>query len=229
MRYPYEYFSGANISVAIGKSKIEEAVGISYNVMDSKQPIYGYSSVLFDAVAPGQILVQGSLAINFVTSNYLFHSIMGDRAAVAGVTSSTIAAVKPPEELITPPKNSNRRDVLLKQLTKAMKDKDEKRTLSIINELKADLMPSLAEEEMEKLVTVSKSPLLAGPVNITIRFGAERDSELGAPEGVHTINIVSAYFIGRASTIQIDENVILEEYPFFARAILTDKKQLALL
>ena len=71
----YSYHCGANISLKINDFPVTEAAGISYNVIDSTIPLYGYSSRYFDAVAPGQILVQGSLVINFVHHNYLFECI----------------------------------------------------------------------------------------------------------------------------------------------------------
>jgi hypothetical protein len=218
--YPYEYFSGANIVVSFGQEIIDEAVGISYNVMDSKQPIYGYSSVMFDAVAPGQILVQGSLAINFRTTNYLFSKITRDKyranditlqsiqdGAAAASNANDLPALKDPEKVKT-------------RLHEALKKGNQEEIMALMQRLRM-LYTSQDVIEQADFTTISKSPLSAGPVNITITYGDKPNT--GRPgDGVHTINIISAFFVGRASTIQIDETVIIEEYPFFARAMSTD-------
>ena len=77
--YPYDYFCGANIFLTVDNQPLLEAAGISYNEMDSMQPIYGYCSRLFDAVAPGQKIIQGSIVINMVDPDYLFESIKRGR------------------------------------------------------------------------------------------------------------------------------------------------------
>lgn len=136
----YEYFCGANIAIKMGDAVVGELAGISYNVLDSKTPIYGYSSRLFDAVAPGQKLVQGSFVANAVEANYIFH-----------------------------------------------KGREGSRDLS----------------DLQKDVTN------LGPFNISIHMGGD--------EGAYEIFIASAFIIGQASTIQIDEQVILQEYNFIAR------------
>lgn len=68
--YDYQYFSGANVSVMINGSELD-AVGISYQVTYSKQPIYSYFSRLYDAVLDGKEMVQGKFVINFSGSDYM--------------------------------------------------------------------------------------------------------------------------------------------------------------
>ena len=62
--FSYEYFSGANISLYFGEYELD-AVGVSYQIAYSKQPIYSYFSRKFDAVLDGKHLVQGKFVINF--------------------------------------------------------------------------------------------------------------------------------------------------------------------
>jgi len=75
MYYGFEYFAGANVTVKVGDMTILEASGISVDYQNSKRPIYGYSSRYFDAVAEGQSLVTGTLLVNYVHQDYLFHVI----------------------------------------------------------------------------------------------------------------------------------------------------------
>jgi len=62
--FSYEYFSGANIKLYFGSHELD-AVGVSYQISYSKQPIYSYFSRKFDAVLDGKHLVQGKFVINF--------------------------------------------------------------------------------------------------------------------------------------------------------------------
>ena len=71
----YEYHSGANVVISLNDQELIECVGISYNVIDSSTPIYGYSSRLFDAVAPGQKVIQGSFVVNYAGPNSVFEII----------------------------------------------------------------------------------------------------------------------------------------------------------
>jgi len=73
--FGYSYFSGANCFVKINGVPALEMAGISYQVQESTQPIYGYSSRIFDAVAMGQKIVRGNFVINFIQPNYLAQTI----------------------------------------------------------------------------------------------------------------------------------------------------------
>lgn len=70
-QFSYEYFSGANIKLKIKDQEID-AVGISYQVTYSKQPVYSYYSNKFDAVLEGKHIVQGRFVINFTSPRDLF-------------------------------------------------------------------------------------------------------------------------------------------------------------
>lgn len=73
--YGYSYFSGANCFVKLNGMPALEMAGISYQVQESTQPIYGYSSRIFDAVAMGQKIVRGNFVINFISPNYIARMI----------------------------------------------------------------------------------------------------------------------------------------------------------
>ncbi len=70
--YDLQYYSGNQAQIYIGDVLIDEVTSFHYSVRQSKAPVYGYASQLFDAVAPGQVLVQGSFSVNFVESGYLW-------------------------------------------------------------------------------------------------------------------------------------------------------------
>lgn len=67
----WQYFCGANVTVHIDNVLMGEAVAIGYNLMQNRTPLYGYNSPHFNAVSDGQIIVQGKIALNYVSHEYL--------------------------------------------------------------------------------------------------------------------------------------------------------------
>ena len=69
--YPYDYYAGTDCKIFFGDIWVDDIITIQYTCEQSKTPIYGYASQNFDAIAKGQIIVQGSLAIAFKETGYL--------------------------------------------------------------------------------------------------------------------------------------------------------------
>lgn len=70
--YNIEYFSGSQASIYIGDVLIDEITSFSYQVSQSKTPLYGYADHLFRDVSKGVVLVQGQFSINFKEAGYLW-------------------------------------------------------------------------------------------------------------------------------------------------------------
>lgn len=70
--YDQEYFSGSQMFLYIGDVWLDEVVSLSYSRQQSKSPIFGYASQLFDDVAAGQVIVQGNFTINYKEQGYLW-------------------------------------------------------------------------------------------------------------------------------------------------------------
>lgn len=70
--YDLDYFSSQQAALYIGDVFIDEATSISFSVQQSKTPVYGYASQLFDKVSKGTVLVQGQFSINFKESGYIW-------------------------------------------------------------------------------------------------------------------------------------------------------------
>ena len=192
--YPYEYFAGANVFVLVNNEPILEVAGISYNEMDSQQPIYGYSSRLFDTVAPGQKIIQGKLVINLVNPNYLHTAATFSSAAKARSSGATASTAEPPAEWRSADGNAS---------------PDYERANS--EQFKKKNWDSHDDTSDTTGITL-KDFTLMGPVSLQIEFANK-----------FCIVLDSCFFIGKSSVIQIDEHVILEEYSFFARNSYTKK------
>lgn len=87
--YPYDYYSGSDVKIYFGDIFVDEIITIQYNVSQSKTPIYGYASQYFDGIAKGQVLVEGTLSINFKETGYL-NIIQATLEAQKGNASSVI-------------------------------------------------------------------------------------------------------------------------------------------
>lgn len=79
--FSYQYFSGANINLILNQQEID-AVGISYQVSYSKQPVYSYFSNKFDAVLEGKHIVQGRFVVNFTHSTDVYSEINNSEGKV---------------------------------------------------------------------------------------------------------------------------------------------------
>lgn len=69
--YPYDYFCGADAKIFFGDVWVDDIATIQYNINQSKTPIWGYASQYYDAIAKGQVIVQGNLSIQFKEVGYL--------------------------------------------------------------------------------------------------------------------------------------------------------------
>ena len=135
--YGYEYFSGANVQIEVDGETMLECAGITFNVSESNQPVYGYASNLYDAVLPGRRIIQGSFIVNF-----------------------------------------------------SIKDNQ----LGILNDF------------LNSTSFINDTPLF----NITVKYGIKESSVL---------SLLNCFVISRGQSIQISENVIMEEFGFIARDI----------
>jgi hypothetical protein len=82
--YDLEYFSGAQMNMYIGDVLIDEVTSLEVKVHQKKMPVYGYASQLFDKVAAGTILVEGSFTINYKESGYLYTVLERYRSLIKG-------------------------------------------------------------------------------------------------------------------------------------------------
>jgi hypothetical protein len=70
--FDLDYFSGSQCFLYVGDVWVDEVTSLSYQVEQSKTPIYGYASQMWDDVAAGHLIVQGQFTINFKEAGYLW-------------------------------------------------------------------------------------------------------------------------------------------------------------
>lgn len=202
MNFGFEYFCGANVLVRIGSMPILEASGISFGARESKRPIYGYSSRHFDAMARGQVLVQGNLAINFVHQDYLYHAI---RAGLNGnpVTETVIPNIA----------TSEIGDYMSVLGENSLQD------AAVIDSLKKQFW-AVQQGKAYRAINDTRNPFDNGAgINIRITFG---DQDMSFKDSGKTgILLSNVHFSGRSNVINIDEGPIVEIHEFLARDILS--------
>lgn len=244
--YPYEYFCGANVVVELNGVPAHEIAGISYGIQESKLPLYGYSSVHFDAVARGQVLVQGSLIINYIHQDYLLRTLEVGKEYRRSVRAD--GRIPVPSNIVAD--TSNDFFDALREESQAQAVIDQVMTdpsghgpaMSAFQHKYWGANSQLPERdafmhgafEMPIPITPGHSPAgvyavsenvnptAVSPhdrhaaVDIKITFGERNPFN---PNGTTGVLISGVYFIGRGVPIRIDEEVIVEEYSFIARNI----------
>lgn len=198
--FGFEYFCGANVLIRIGNMPLLEATGLSLSIQESKRPIYGYSSRHFDAVASGQVLVQGQLIINYVHQDYLFHAIRSG----LGLNDDEEVVPQIPQVAVEDYMASlGENPELDGQFISALKDRF---WSSSINDVRISTVNPTRNPHDD-----------FGGINLRVTFGDQDLSFMNS--GRIGIFVRDVYFVGRSNVISISEDVIVEAYPFFARDI----------
>lgn len=215
MNLGYQYFSGANVIIEVEGIPLLETCGIRLSIAESKRPIYGYSSRHFDAVANGQVLVEGALLVNYVDHNYLFKAIEMALQRLGAVLGD--GDVPPAQDLST-----DLRDQLAKEgnalslLNQSMLDPVG--TPGIAEALKSRYWRPMANSPAARRNYVLNPHDVFGGLDVRVTFG-DREA-YNFYRGLTSMLIQTVHFTGRGTQIAVDEQTIVEEYPFFARNIV---------
>lgn len=244
--YNYEYFCGANVSIRFDEAVQMDVAGISYQIQDSSTPIYGYSSRRFDAVAPGQKIVRGTFVVNYKEFNTVYNSIKNTRKATVKPfelpTSAKGIAGKSQYDTIYEEHSKfiektfidsetqkilpGKEQALTEYLQKVMVSDDYGKfdAISMAQNLMEDF--SISEPVPPPLTILQADGnnrtgtglnLLATPFDIQISFGENPMNSIQTQNNYFTI--VDCYVNQIGGTIQINEDVLLQEFSFFARDI----------
>jgi hypothetical protein len=226
----FEYFCGANVVVVIEGQPLLEAAGLSVDIHESKMPIYGYSSRHFDAVASGQVLVEGSLIINYVDQDYLAGSIeMGlNRQGLARSGSGDEFGAGSPFGTQTTSGTAGSSELF------DLIDDAESRAEMVAQYILDPVGNAAIGEALKSKLLVDTGGLVSdfatggssffnphdsyGGMDIQVMFGNRSVGNNWL--GDHGFLLKDVYFIGRGIPIRIDEEVIVEEHRFFARNII---------
>lgn len=222
--FNYEYFCAANVVLEVEGQPIHEAAGFSFSINESKTPLYGYSSRHWDAIARGQVIVQGSLIINYIHNDYLFHAIQEGRSFRSARPDPTGQPADIPligDVLVNDVATQN----FLNQISiDPQENKDIiagfEDTYWAPNSGINDVANQLFDGSISSSNTFNPHDY-ADSIDIKVTFG-ER-SPFNAYSGITGFIISGVHFLGRGVPIQVDESVIIEEYSFLGRNVHTIK------
>tara|TARA_Y100000310_G_scaffold320180_1_gene376320 strand:- start:1529 stop:2239 length:711 start_codon:yes stop_codon:yes gene_type:complete len=228
--YNLDYFSGAQAAMFIENILIDEVTSLQWTVQQSKVPIYGYASQVFDEMAKGTIIVQGSFSINFIETGYLWSVL--DYVNNRPLTEEGAAMLR-------------RRD--LTDLTKSSVDNWIQQNLGDSKQGTQGLFDTYKKlkEQQEtgsgnfKTLTEAINDYVWGPpfrdgkgldedfagmrrtdrrelngFDIYVRFNHSGTS------GETIYKIEDVHLLGKAQTVVIDENPVQEVYSFYAKNVL---------
>lgn len=203
----FEYFCGANVVVSIEGVPTLEAAGLSYEVTDSRMPIYGYSSRHYDAIAEGQVLVQGILLVNYIYQDYIYRIIQRGVMGRKPESSQADNNIDPPPELnVSTAQNVLQNQEIIEAAVEYWK-----------RQFWTNKVESISNATYGSTLIDSVNPNdIYGGVSIIVSFGVQGPE---APYGRTSFLIQDVHFRGRSSRIQIDEETIVEAFPFFARDV----------
>lgn len=220
MYYGFEYFTGANVVVEVGGIPMLEAAGLSMQIVESRRPIYGYSSRHFDAVSRGQVLVQGELLINMVHRDYLLETMLMSRT---GVMSPRRESIEDIDAAFTgarlPVPVGSTPGSTLNDLAALMGEEADPAVLQAYSDtLREEFWPpgSVAPNGRRSLRRINPHDA-DGEFDIIVTFG-DRDKTPGR-RGATSYRIEAAHFLGRSQQISLDD-IVVEMHSFIARDLL---------
>jgi len=199
--YSYDYFSGANIGLFIGSRLLTEIVGVEFQLLQLKRPIYGYASSLYDAVAPGIVQVSGVLHMNFLDGARLPTLI--DMAQRGSGGESYVSVLNDKDQIA--------------QVTERI---DPNSTMPGLNkEVRALLVERYwSTPDTTVVPTAFKRPdEHSQSFVIRVQYGPPPD--LGAEANRTSLELAGVHITGSAQTVGVGGEPIIESYPFIAREI----------
>ena len=201
--YPFEYFCGANVTVKLERLPIMEVAGISYEAIETKRPLYGYSSTHFDGVARGQVLIEGTLVVNYVHQDYMYHAVKLALEKQRG--GSTLDALSTGDVSYQLQRQG------IQSVAQSYPE-----AVGFIQAMKNRYWVNQDEETVSEILPTYSLHDLARGLDIEIIYGHQDSTR---PNGATGELLRGVYFKGRGKRIEISEDVIVEAYSFFARDV----------
>lgn len=201
--YHYDFYSGANIGIWISDVLIATAIGIEFSVIQTKRPVYGWASQLYDGVAGGIVQVSGSLYMNFRQAHE-FTSIIDHYSRVPSGAGSAFIPVF----------NDNQMANYVTSLTNNQIDLLQDRVWG-----KKESSGNPAPEDIKSWAQSIRRPdAHANGVDIMITYG-DYMTDIPAPNSTMR-RIYNAHITGFGQSLEDDGRPVVEAYNFLARQVL---------
>ena len=206
--YQTYYYSGGQAQVYLEDVFLDEVTNLYFTTVTNKAPIYGYASERFDTVAKGNMIVQGSFSINFVSTNYLqiISQIVREGNGDARLDGTVDGAIL-----------SRNADLFLEEY-----DRSEFKLQQTINQIRGygnkefkELAIQMQQRRKSKRGLVNAQFYELPPFDIYAIFGDHLDESAN-----HTVRrIKDVYLTGSNQVVSPTGEPIQEQYSFIARDI----------
>lgn len=213
--YKTYYYTGGQAQIYYEDVFLDEVSSLQFTTATNKTPIYGYSSVYFDTVAKGNLLVQGNFVVNFVNANYLqivAKSIEDQRTKSNPNAEFEGGALlfRDPGIALDPKSFRNTKNInsfMLRQTINQIRGLGNKEFLELAQKVEADRRAGNSSGG-EKFYNLA-------PFTIYAVFGDETDSQAN-----HTVRTIKdVYLTGVAQVVNSSGETVQEQYSFIARDI----------
>jgi len=194
--YKYDFFSGANIGIFFGNTRVSEAVGIEFNLSQTKRPIYGWASQLYDGVSDGIVQCMGSLYLNFRQA----HMMTGI------INNSKQITYSDPENTESIPSSSSIPGLTSAQIDQLIEQHWGRHDANLDRASGSQLPLSASGSRPDDHGTGFRIWITYGDF-----FGGNGSNTVRTLHGVH--------ITGFGQTIEINGNPVLEAYNFLARQV----------
>ena len=195
--YSYDAVSGAQIQVSLNnRILVDDCTAVQFTLTQAKKPIYGYASQLFDAVAPGVVIVHGRLWMNFIHQGYLRLLIESAHKGVDLLAGYTDKVFKESDIPTSPD-----------ELVGFIKTRNEQAQRLLSETFKSDsqLLKPRPDEKLH--------------FNIYIDYGPRSEFRQGSQSSVPRKVIYQAHIIGEGQDNQISGQPVQEWYEFIAQRV----------
>src|SRR5574344_490066 len=96
--YLKRYYSVIDAEIYFGNNYVEDIHSIFWEISQNMRPLFGYNSYIYDEIARGNRIIQGTFEIDFTSPNYLFKLL--ESAQLEAITNITSFSV-PTKERVT--------------------------------------------------------------------------------------------------------------------------------
>lgn len=213
LSYPYDYYTGSSVRIFFGHVWVDDIITIQYSMNQNKTPLYGYASQKFDAVAKGQILVQGNFTIAFKEAGYLnvvhnyFQDLKNDKKGKDKneVLHYWLSKNKPIEQILDELYMSGESASDFEDLSEALED-------YVWRDFGT---PSRSITRPDEFDYGTDGGIDLSGFDIVMTFGDYTDGE-----AEHTVKVINdVHIIGESMVVTPDGSPIGLNYTFFARSI----------
>lgn len=196
-QYDTDYFTGSQVSLWFGPVYVDELLMCAFQTVSNLSPQYDYASSLFKMVLEGQRLIEGSFAIFFKESDYIFRvlqRVKKDQEIGNVYNYGDVVAMSKSQfqQALRGPRWKFENQVSMRPASRSV----------------ADITEYIDERIARKNLDIEYNTDF---FDLTIEYGNHREKKFA----IRTFEEVK--LIGTAQSIAMDDEPVIEIYKFIAR------------